>query len=352
MQREGMQEKVRIAIVGAGTLRGKELAEALEESHFASADVLLMDEEGALGQLEAVGDDIAVVQEIDTDAFARVDYVFFAGTQTQTQTHWAAAARAHASIIDLTGALENEPGVLVASPWVRDAIENPATASPDLHTPALVPAQIASTVLALLMARLQDLGAVRSAWATVHEPASEHSRAAVDELHGQTVALLNFQSMPKEVFDTQVAFNLLPVLGEASLIQLSAVETRIRAHYASLSGGRLPSIAVQVVQVPAFHGYCISLGVEFDRAVALDHLEAALAGDHVDVVLGDGDPPSNLSCAGQEDVLLRVRSADPSQAMSTRYWLWAAFDNLKVSSLSAVACAGELRRLRPQGKVQ
>lgn len=347
-----MQDKVRIAIVGSGTLRGKELAEALEDSSFGAAEFLLMDDDEALGQIEAVGDEVTVIQKIDADSFRQVDYVFFAGPSAQTSAHWHAAEKSHASIIDLSDVLESEPGVLVASPWLREAIDNPTTPIPDLHTPALVPAHIAATALGLLMARLQDLGAVRTAWATVHEPASEHGRSAVDELHQQTVTLLNFQSMPKEVFDMQVAFNVTPVLGEQSRIDLLAVEARIRRHYALLSGGRLPQVAVQLLQVPAFHGYGVSLGVELERAVALEHLEAALAGDHTDVVLGDSDPPTNLSCAGQEDILLRIRQANPEEALSTRFWIWASFDNLKLASLSAIACAGELRKLRPTGKVQ
>ncbi len=347
-----MPERVRIAIVGAGTLRGKELVEALEEGPFAAAELVLMDEGEGLGQIEAAGDEAAVVQAIDEDSFARMDYVFFAGSPGQTTTHWQAAVDARASVIDLSDALEDEPGVLVASPWVRDAIDNPSMPAPDLHTPALVPAHIAAAALGLLLARVQDAGAVRSAWATVHEPASEHGRAAVDELHQQTVTLLNFQSMPKDVYDMQVAFNLTPALGDAAQVDLGAVEARIRRHYGLLSGGRLPQLGVQVVQAPAFHGYGISLGIELERPVALEHLEAALGGDHVDVVLGESDPPSNLSCAGQEDILVRVRQADASEALSTRFWIWATLDNLKMGSLNAIACAGELGRLRPQGKVQ
>ena len=345
-------DKVKIAIVGAATLNGKELTEALEDSVFSAAEMLLMDEEEGLGQLEAVGDEVTVIQAIDPESFRHVDYVFFAGPAAQTNTHWQAAAKAHASIVDMSGVLENEAGVLVASPWVRDAIDSPTTPSPDLHTPALVSAHVAATALGLLMVRLQDIGAVRSAWATVHEPASEHGRAAVDELHQQTIALLNFQNMPKDIFDMQVAFNLTPTLGEVAKIDLLATEARIRRHYALLSGGRLPQVSVQLLQVPAFHGYGISLGIEMEKAVALEHLEAALSGEHIDVIIGDGDPPSNLSSAGQEDLLLRIRQADANEALSTRFWIWAAFDNLKFASLNAIACAGELRKLRPQGKVQ
>lgn len=350
--KEGMQEKIRIAIIGAASLSGKELAEALTESPFAAAELLLMDEGEGLGEIEPIGDEVSIVTAIDADAFARVDYVFFTGSPSQAHTHWKAAAAAHCSIIDLSGALEAEPGVLVASPWVRDALDNAAGATPDLYTPAFVAPHIAATAVALMLARITDAAPVRSAWATLLEPASQQGRAAVDELHQQTVALLNFQSMPKEIFDAQVTFNLSPALGETAKVDLPIVEATIQRHYALLSGGRLPALNLQLIQAPTFHGYCISLGIELERPVALEHLEAALAGDHMDVVLGENDPPSNLSCAGQDDVLLRVRSADAGEAPSTRFWVWAAFDNLKLASLHGIACAGELRKLRPQGNVQ
>ena len=352
-----MADKVRIAIVGAGSLAGKELAEALEEGGpFASAQLVLLDDAEALGRIEAIGDEVAVVQAIEPDSFANIDYVFFTASRAQASTHWRAAAAAHASIIDMTGALEGEPGVLLAAPWLQEALESPAGPAPDLYTPALVPAQISAMSLALVLARIQDVGAdagaVRSAWATVCLPASEHGRAAVDELHQQTVSLLNFQGLPQELFDMQVAFNLSPSLGEAAKPDLLAISTMLRRHYGLLSGGRLPQLATQVIQVPAFHGCCISVGLELETAVPLEHVEAALSGAHVDLMPGENDPPNNLSCAGHEDLLVRVRQEDPGEALSTRFWLWIAFDNLKLASLHAIACAAQLGKLRPQGKVQ
>ena len=145
-----MQDTIRIAIVGAASLAGKELAETIAESAFAAAQVLLMDDAEGLGQIEPIGDEVTVVTAIDADSFSHVDYVFFTGSPQQTLAHWQAASAAHASIIDLTGALEAEPGVLVMSPWVRDAIENPVVVAPDLKTRALVPANIAATVVSLL----------------------------------------------------------------------------------------------------------------------------------------------------------------------------------------------------------
>ena len=103
--------------------------------------------------------------------------------------------------------------------------------------------------------RLQAKLALTSVAATVMEPASEYGRAAMDELHQQTVNLLSFQTLPREQYDAQVSFNLLPELGEAAKVKLGATEQRIRRHYSVLSEGRLPALALQIVQAPVFHGY-------------------------------------------------------------------------------------------------
>ena len=343
-------------------MRGKELSDALAESPFASADVVLLDDESASGALDTSGEEIAFIQKVEPESFDRMDFVFFTSNESTTRLHWQNALRSGASIVDLTAALEGEAKVLVRAPWVAEEIEGGIHGSgngsgngvgaefPDLRTPAVVPAHPAAVALALLLARVKDAAAVRSAWATILEPASEHGRAAMDELHQQTVTLLSFQSLPKELYDAQVAFNLLPVLGEAAKIDLGARAERIRRHYALLSGGRLRDVGIQLIHAPVFHGYGISLGIELEQPARLEHVEAALSGDHVDVMLGDADAPTNLSSAGQDEILVRLRAEDGVQ--SKRFWIWASMDNLKIAVENAVACALELRRLRPQGTVQ
>jgi aspartate-semialdehyde dehydrogenase len=348
----------RVGIVGASSLAGKELSDELGESLLAASDFVLLDDEEAVGQVTAAGDEIAFIQQLDASSFERMDFVFFAGANEVTKKHWQEARRAGASIVDLTYALEGEADVLVRSPWVAEVLAEKTHSGgpePDLKTPAVVAAHPAAVMLALVAGRLQDRLSLGSTAATVMEPASEHGRAAMDELHQQTVNLLSFQALPREQYDAQVSFNLLPALGEAAKVKLEATERRIRRHYAGLSGGVLPPLALQMVQAPVFHGYAVSLLVELAEPATVEQVEAALAGEHVDVVSGESDPPSNLSAAGQEDIMVRV-SGESGEGLgdeeSTRFWLWLAGDNLKLAALNGIACANELRRLRPLGKVQ
>ena len=339
----------KIAIAGASSLIGRELKDALSESPLASANFALLDEEDALGQLDQVGDEITFIHALSADAFDRADFTFFCGSQNLTLKHWRQALHAGSSVLDLSGALDQETGVLVRAPWLgTDAPEV------DLFTPAVVPAHPAVIPLALLLMRLNRAATVRFAAVTVILPASEFGRAAMDELHQQTVSLLSFQSLPRAIYDAQAAYNLLSGLGESAAVSLPAIEARIRRHYEALTGRRGPALALQVIHAPVFHCHTFSIAVELERPVEIASLEEALGGDHVDLILEDTDSPSNLAATGQNDVLVRLRP-EPLARNSTaasRLWLWAASDNLRLHAQNAVACALDLRRIRPQGTVQ
>ena len=339
----------KIAIAGASTLVGRELKDALSESPLATAHFVLLDEEEAQGQLDQVGDEITFVQAIAPDAFDHVDFTFFCGTEDLTRKHWRAALRAGSTVLDLSGALDQETGVLVRAPWLSSE-----AAAVDLFTPAVVPANPAALALALLLERLQQAAPVRIVFATLLLPASEFGRAALDELHQQTVSLLSFQGIPRELYDTQAAYNLLAGLGEAAKVSLGAVEARIRRQYAELSHGRWPALALHLVSAPVFHGHTFSIGLELERPVEIATLEEALSGGHLDLVLEETDSPSNLAATGQNDVLVRLRPELDARNSSqvSRLWLWAASDNLRIQAQNAVECALDLRRLRPQGTVQ
>ena len=337
----------RIGIVGATTLAGKELSDELQDSLLGAAEFVLLDEdEEAAGMLTAAGDEPAFIHRIEASSFEKMDFVFFVGDAAGTKKFWQQARRSSASIIDLTYALSGEKNVLVRAPLL-----GAGGSGPDLKTPAVVAAHPAAVMLALVAVRLKAKLAVTTIAATVMEPASEHGKAAMDELHQQTVNLLSFHAVPKEQYDAQVSFNLLPVLGDAAKINLGAIEQRIRAHYGVLVGAA-PALALQLVQAPVFHGYSASVLVELGQATTVEQVEMALKGEWIDVVDEGSDPPSNVSAAGQVKVMVRVRGAGADAGESKRFWLWLSADNLKLGAVNAIACALELRRMRPTGKVQ
>jgi aspartate-semialdehyde dehydrogenase len=337
----------RVAIVGAGTLKGKELGDVLPETGFPAVDIKLLDDDESLGQLEAVGDEVTFVQSVSADSFEHVDFSFFASQADFTRKHWQMARQAGSMIVDLSYGLEDAPGARVRSPWIeRELGQQPI---PELEPAPVVTAHPAATVLALLLTRANNVARVRSAIATVFEPASEGGRLGMDELHEQTVNLLSFQELPKQVYDAQVAFNLLARYGDKSRLALETAERRILTHYRQIAGAHTPVPSVMLVQAPIFHGHVFSLYIEQEQPQAMGDFLQALAGEHVELTRVADESPNNVSAAGQGNVLVWVR-ADPQR--ETGFWVWGAADNLRVLAMSAVECAQQMAAARPRGKLQ
>lgn len=339
-----------IAIVGAASLLGKELKEALTESPMASAHFRLLDEPDAQGQLDQIGDEMTVIQVVEADSFNGADFTFFCGSRLLTRRFWKQAIASGSTVLDLSGELDSEPGVMIRSPWIHGG-----ETLPDLLTQAVVPACAASLALVLIISRLAEVASPRFLAATVLQPASELGKEGLDELHQQTVSLLSFQSIPQTIFDTQTAFNTLANYGENSAQKLSDAENRLRLHYSALVGDTLPRPRLQLLQASVFHGHAFSICVELEQPVPLALLEDAFGGEHLDLVMEATDSPSNLSAVGQNDVLVWIKTEPPvtrGSGETSRFWLWAASDNLRLAAQNAVDCALDLRRLRPQGQVQ
>jgi aspartate-semialdehyde dehydrogenase len=336
----------RVAIVGAASLKGKEIAEILRDRNFPAVDVRLLDDNEPLGRLEAIGDEMSFIQSIRSEQFERVDFAFFASDARSTRNNWKTARDLGDTIVDLSFALEDEPGASIRSPWVERQTGQPM--APELQPGPVVVAHPAATVLAMLALREEKAAKIQRMVATVFEPASENGQKGMDELHEQTVNLLAFQELPKNVFDIQVAFNMVARYGQRSDFSLAAVSQRIRKHYRHIARGA-PEPALQVLQAPVFHGHGLSVYLEMEKPVAIADLSQALAGEHVAVSGSPEDAPTNVSAAGQEDILVSLTS---DANYKNGVWLWATTDNLRIAALTAVECAESMTASRPRGQIQ
>src|SRR5690349_1495457 len=119
----GISHSFRVAIVGAATLKGRELKDVLDEMNFPVADVKLLDDDESLGQLDHVGDEATFILPADPEHFRNVDFAFFASDADFTKRHWASALQVGSTVLDLSYSLDDQPKVTVRSPWIEKEIE-------------------------------------------------------------------------------------------------------------------------------------------------------------------------------------------------------------------------------------
>src|SRR3954469_22775861 len=113
----------KVAIVGASSLKGKEVNDVLDERKFPAADISLLDDDSAQGQLESVGDEATFIQSVTRNSFEGRDIVFFAGDAKSTEKYFPATRSAGCSIVDLSYALETDPSIPIRSPWLDRELE-------------------------------------------------------------------------------------------------------------------------------------------------------------------------------------------------------------------------------------
>jgi len=348
MSSSGRQSNLfRVAIVGAASLKGKEIRDALVERSFPTADVKLLDEEDLLGQIEQVNDEPIIIQGVLPENLEEVDFAFLTADEPYIAKTWAIVRDSGSEIIDLSYALENNTDAVLRAPWVERELGH--TREVALQSAPVVVAHPAAVMMALLLARLQKAAPIRIASAVIGQPASEYGRFGMDELHDQTVNLLSFQQMPRGVFGTQAAFNLYAHPIEGAHPSLREIESRIVRHFRFITRQELSTPAVLLVQVPVFHGYTIAMYVKTEIPMLAAELESALNGTHITVTSGQDEYPSNVNAAGSSEILASVR---PDDAGGDGFWLFAACDNLRISAIQALECAEEMVQTRPRGKLQ
>ena len=211
-----------------------------------------------------------ILTPLDADAFDNVDVVFLAGTLEGAEKTLELLEDG-AAIIDVTGLLEDHPRARVRAPLLEKTPETSATSIAVVAHPAAV-------ALALILRRLTASFVIQRSVIEIFEPASEHGQAGIHELQSQSVNLLSFKALPKEIFDQQVAFNLLAEYGPDSPHKLEDAEARIERHLATLlhNTSNAPMPSLRLIQAPVFHGYTLSGWVEFTTSPGVAAIEEAL----------------------------------------------------------------------------
>jgi aspartate-semialdehyde dehydrogenase len=323
----------RIAIVGAATLLGRELAVGLRERNFPALPPLLLDVRspgaGATAErgLLEFGDEPMATEACTPAVLADRDLLLLAGGGAEARQALAMAAPP-TLVVDLAGALPPEDeGVLLAG------LETAPGEEPG-RVRILRVAHPAAQALAHLLDRLALASPPAACAATVFEPASQQGWPGMRELEQQTTRLLSLQSIPDEVFGAQLAFNLRAGRDAEALRQRITAET---AALRTLASAKAP--ALEVLQAPLFHATLLSLYVKHVPEPGAAALAAALRSPW----LTPCPTPDALAAAASDTIQLAPPRPDPAGG----YWITAALDNLRRTvhaGLDAALAVLEARR--------
>jgi aspartate-semialdehyde dehydrogenase len=328
-----------VALFDAGSLAAKGIKEQLVARSFPTASIRMFtsstDPDANL--TEYAGQAILVTRP-DIDTLGDLDIAFLCGTRQEGETYLDWARKAGFVAIDLTRASSGADNVVPVNALVNpEAIVGRAGV---IATPHPV-----SQLLSTLLAPVRRHCALEEAVVVVLQPASERGEPGIDELYQQSLSLMNFSEMPKEIFGRQLAFNLIPGHLAEEARTVSATRADIEREVQRITGGDY-ALAVQTIQAPVFHGHAAMAHVALGRGKGREDLLAALRG-MADISLGQrGDAATPIERAGKSGLL--VTGVVPGLNESS-FWIWAVADDLAGgTSLNAVRIAEKLLERGPR----
>ncbi|HEX5229584.1 MAG TPA: Asd/ArgC dimerization domain-containing protein [Bryobacteraceae bacterium] len=320
--------KTSIAIVGGDTLLGKEIHELLEARKHTVNLIAALETEGTSILAQGADEPLVMASLATADFGASKIVILAASKETAHQVYDKIRGLKPAPlVIDVSGGLEDLAESRLRAPIVQ-------AAAADAKSPVQTIAHPAAIAIALLLEHLRKAGAIRRSVIEIFEPVSERGKAGIDELQKQTIALLSFKPLPKELFDAQAAFSMLSQYGSDSPVSFEEIEAKIDRHLASLlaqSGAPMPSL--RLIQAPVFHGYSISIWVEFEENPGMDGIFQALGSSDIDVRTRDHEPPTNVGVAGQGGITVGSIAQDRNQPRA--WWFWMVADNLQIVAQNA-----------------
>ncbi len=334
-----LDSRRKIVIVGAGSPRGKELRDVLEERGVEPARLRLLDEDISVGTLTRSGDEATFIAAVEEASFAEAGLVFFAGRPEMAERHSSQALEAGAHVIDLS----EDPGLGQAAPRIpalapllgpQEGVGAPESGVRLLRSPSA-----AAIVAASLAGALAKFGSARLA-VTFLRPVSERGQEGIDELERQTVRLLSFQPVSEGIFGAQVAFNLMDAYGAGAEPSLEKVREAMVRDVGRVLGNRAPIPAIQVVQVPVFFSYGFTAYATLDAPAEIPEIEAALISTGLAVTPGEEPQPTSMSVIGRPEAMLGRVVRDGNRGAG--YRLWGAADNVRVVAANAAAIAEQI----------
>lgn len=340
---------LRIAVVGGSSLIGEAVIAELRAQKMPIAELHALDDERNVGRpvSESEGEyqgKTPAVSDIAGFDFSRVELAFFCGRSTLSE-RYAEAAAEHAWVIDGSAAFRARADVPLVVADVNPDILGAVGSRGLIALPGS-----ASVALATALAPLHALAGLERAEVATYQAVSGSGRGAMDELAGETVAMLSGKKARGRAFGRQIAFNVIPQVDTLEADGVSREERRLWQETRRLLA--LPDLEINAtaVRVPVFFGHGLAVHASFARPFRVAEAIAVLQRG-IGVCVTDADSsqefptPAALAIAPDKVYVGRVR-ADLTRDRALNFWIVA--DNVRKCAAHNAVSVAHILVNRPQ----
>ncbi len=338
-------EGVKVGIVGATGMVGRELLESLEKRRFPVSALRPFSSGRARASVRFRGRTVAA-PGVDALALAACDVVFLVSSDEVALELGPRLAAAGVWVLDDSAAFRLDPKVPLVIPEVNaDALR------PDRRLVA--GPNCTMTGLGVGGALLHRAIGVREVRVASYQAVSGAGKAALGELFAQSSALARtglsadgrapvLGAGSGSALPRAIAFNAVPQVGRFGADGSSSEEVKVAAELRKIWAAPGLRISATTVRVPTIRGHALSAWLTLARPTTPARARALLSKTPGLVLSPEGDYPTPRSAGGKDPVYAgRVRQGANAREIA----LWLVCDNLlKGAALNSVQTAEVLLR--------
>jgi len=277
------------------------------------------------------------VEELAEDSFEGMDLALFSAGAERSRRFAPAAVKSGAVVVDNSSAFRMDPQVPLVVPEVnahRIAEHKGIIANPNCST----------IVAVVVLWPLHREARIRRIVAATYQAVSGTGKAAIEELEQQSRTVLGGGQADPKVYPYQIAFNLLPHIGDFLDNGYTTEEMKLLHETRKIMEDDALQVTATTIRVPVFRAHSEALNIQTHEKLTAERAREVLSrAPGVRVV---DDPAKNrypmpLDATGQEDVLVgRIRE---DASIENGLDLWISGDQLlKGAALNAVQIAEHL----------
>ena len=328
---------MKVAILGASGLVGREMLKVMEERGFPVDDLRPLSSKRSAGKPCVYMGKTYYYEEATEDSFEGMDIVLGAAENDVAKRFAPAIKKAGAVFIDNSSAFRLDPDVPLVVPEI-----NPGDALK--HSGIIANPNCVTIIAAVAIGGIAKLSPIKTMTASSYQAVSGAGRAGLEELEAQVDSYAKGEELKIEAFSKQIAFNLIPKIGDITENGYSKEEMKLQNEGRKILHMPDMKVSCTCVRVPVFRSHSISINLLTEDKISVEEARKAIAAFPGAVLLDDAkndEFPTPLLTTDQDLVYVgRVREDLTNGGIA----LWCCGDQIrKGAATNAVQIAEFLR---------
>ncbi|MEK8021564.1 MAG: aspartate-semialdehyde dehydrogenase [Candidatus Parabeggiatoa sp.] len=326
-----------VAVVGASGAVGETMISILEERDFPVNHLYPLASSRSAGKRIQFKGQSVMIEDLEEFDFSKAQIGLFSAGASVSAVHALRAAQAGCVVVDNTSQFRRDEDIPLVVPEV-----NPHAIAQYKSRNIIANPNCSTIQMLVALKPIYDAVGIERINVATYQSVSGTGKNAIEELAGQTAALLNGKAITPEVYPKQIAFNALPHIDIFMDNGYTKEEMKMVWETQKIFEDDAILVNPTAVRIPVFYGHSEALHIETRDKISTEQTRELLKNAPGIVLMDEredgGYPTAVTEGAGKNPVFVGRIREDISHPRGLN--LWVVSDNIrKGAALNSIQIA-------------